>query len=216
MVGRPRPQTLGRRTDRAFVPMPHQTGWGPPAHPAPSPRFRPHSARGSEIGSPRALPPFSPAGRAPLRPVTAVRPTGQQSPRRSFMGPCPPSPRVPTARPEVVRAKPKKMRNLGRWQTSHETEYMDFVKKKMVAHLPQFDIPPLPEGELPPLTPQQKERQLMKKEPAELAEELKNNVFYSDIFNRLPPPPGYIAVAVLQPAEVQVMREGDNRPKWRW
>lgn len=132
------------------------------------------------------------------------------------MGPCPPSPRVPTARPEVVRAKPKKMRNLGRWQTSHETEYMDFVKKKMVAHLPQFDIPPLPEGELPPLTPQQKERQLMKKEPAELAEELKNNVFYSDIFNRLPPPPGYIAVAVLQPAEVQVMREGDNRPKWRW
>ena len=84
-------------------------------------------------------------------------------------------------------------------------------------HLPQFQVPDIPSGELPPLTPQQKERALLKKEPDELAEELKGRTFYSDIFNRLPPPEGYFETAVLQPAPpAQKMPPGDTRPRWKY
>lgn len=87
----------------------------------------------------------------------------------------------------------------------------------MVNHLPQFTIPDLPEGALPPLTPQQRERALLKKHPDELAEELKSRTFHSDIFNAMPPPEGYFETgAFLQPAEPQQqMLPGDLRPRWR-
>ena len=75
----------------------------------------------------------------------------------------------------------------------------------------------VPEGGLPPLTPQQKERALLKKEPDELAEELKGRTLYSDIFNRRPPPEGYFETAVLQPAPpAQKMPAGDTRPRWKY
>lgn len=192
----------------------------------------PGSPRGSSRGgvqdsrrgqySPRNVTPFSPGGTAPLRPTSAIRPDGIQSPRRSFMGPCQPSARRPstpkvtvTAQPEVATYK-KKPRD-PHWQSTNEVLHINFVKRGMVKHLRQFDIPEIPEGELPPLTPQQRERELLERRPDQLAVELKNRVYLSDIFNAKPPPPGYFPNdGFLQAAEPnQEMLPGDNRPRWR-
>ena len=75
------------------------------------------------------------------------------------------------------------------WMTSNELTHINFVKKGMVKHLPQFDIPELPEGVVPPMTPSMREKMLLEKGPDEVAADLKGRTFHSDIFNAMPPPP---------------------------
>lgn len=182
-----------------------------------SPRFaRPDTAR-SQL-SPRNAPPFSPCGRAPLRPSSAIRPDGRgQSPRRSFMGPCAPLVQASAPKPTAATARPKKKKGPDpHWMTSNDVMHIDFVKKGMVKHLAQFNVPPLPEGVAPQLTPQQREKLLLQKGPDELAADLKGRTLYSDIFNANPPPEGYFEDALLQPAEPQQeMLPGDDRPRWK-
>ena len=183
-----------------------------------SPRSaRPDSALTQLSPRGRNVPPFSPAGKGPVRQYNTVRHDGTISPRRSFMGPCAPIPAVeapkgaPTARPK------KKKGPDPHWMTSNELTHINFVKKGMVKHLPQFDIPELPEGVVPPMTPSMREKMLLEKGPDEVAADLKGRTFHSDIFNAMPPPPGYFETgAFLHPAEpAQQMLPGDDRPRWK-
>ena len=168
--------------------------------------------------SPRGVaPPFSPCGRAAPRPATAVRRDGSVSPRRSFMGPCAPMP-MAAAPKGAPTARPKKKKGPDpHWMTSNEVMHINFVKKGMVKHLPQFNIPELPEGELPPMTPSMREKIQLEKRPHELAADLKGRTFHSDIFNAKPMPEGFFEEgAFLQPAEPQQeMLPGDDRPRWK-
>ena len=183
-----------------------------------SPRSaRPDSALTQLSPRGRNVPPFSPAGKGPVRQYKTVRHDGSISPRRSFMGPCAPIPAVeapkgaPTARPQKKKGPDR------HWMTSNEVQHINFVKKGMVKHLPQFDIPELPEGVVPPMTPSMREKMLLEKGPDEVAADLKGRTFHSDIFNAMPPPPGYFeAGAFLHPAEpAQQMLPGDDRPRWK-
>ena len=131
-----------------------------------SPRSaRPDSALTQLSPRGRNVPPFSPAGKGPVRQYNTVRHDGTISPRRSFMGPCAPIPAVeapkgaPTARPK------KKKGPDPHWMTSNELTHINFVKKGMVKPLPQFDIPELPEGVVPPMTPSMREKMLLEKGP---------------------------------------------------
>jgi hypothetical protein len=176
------------------------------------------SERGSEVGlSPRAKVPFSPCGRATPRLNTAVRRDGSVSPRRSFMGPCAPMPAL-AAPKGAPTARPKKKKGPDpHWMTSSEEWHINFVKKGMVKHLPQFNIPELAPGEVPPITPSMREKALLQKGPDEVAADLKGRTFHSDIFNAMPPPEGYFEDgAFLHPAEPQQeMLPGDDRPRWK-
>ena len=62
---------------------------------------------------------------------------------------------APTARPK------KKKGPDPHWMTSSEEWHINFVKKGMVKHLPQFNIPELAPGEVPPITPSMREKALL-------------------------------------------------------
>lgn len=88
----------------------------------------------------------------------------------------------------------------------------------MLKSYPQFQNK-VHEGAPPPLTPQQRIRKQLEKDPWELADELLQRTYSSDIFNKSPPKEGFFE-APLTPAAFaytpQMSPPGDNRPKWRW
>lgn len=103
-----------------------------------------------------------------------------------------------------------------RWISTSELYYVDFVRKGMVKHLPQFQVPELQPGEKPPLTPNEWVRDRLQKPPCEVAQELMARTYLSDIFCKKPPPENYWETLLQHAKPPQKMLEGDTRPRWRW
>ena len=137
------------------------------------------------------------------------------------MGPNPPlSPRTsprgsPSHRATSARLSSRVDR---KWASTADVTFIDFYKAGMLKGYPQFQTK-VHEGAPPPLTPQQRIKKQLEKDPWEVADELLQRTYSSDIFNKSPPREGFWETPLTPAAFAYTPQRpptGDNRPKWRW